>query len=91
MKLGAGGQGEQVKSPCRNVLPKLARQNTEALGEDLVEKLGVNEVNLAKVEFGGIPLPVESMLNRHSTVRVSLDTQPLQKRDAVYSSLAELV
>jgi hypothetical protein len=72
---GADGQAEQVDAAGRDVLAEVARCHGEPATRELVEQLGLHEVDLPEVRRR-VRLASRPVLNCRAGVHVALDADP---------------
>jgi hypothetical protein len=71
----AGGEGEKVEAAGGDVLAHVAGFHSEAGGVQLVEQLGVDQVDLPQVGLGGVAGDAGAVLHGFAGVRVAFDTE----------------
>ena len=87
---GADGQGEQVDAAGRDVLAEVAGCHREPATSELVEQLGLHEVDLPEVRRR-VRLAARHVLHHRARVRIPLDPDPGRKPHHVLVDLGERV
>jgi hypothetical protein len=85
----AGRQSQQIQIARRDVFAEIAGADAKTLGVDLVEKFGLHQMDLAEIGPAGIFLGIVNMLNRDAAMRVPLDAEAFEQRDAGMGVLGE--
>jgi hypothetical protein len=88
-KAGADRQAQQVDAASCDVLADLASSHAKSSQPKLLEKLGVNQVDLSQVALSWIAGNPRTVLHRLSSMHVALDTMTRDQAKPRLSRLAK--
>src|ERR1700676_1888483 len=86
-----GRQRQQIDAGRGDVLAELAGRNREALGAQLVEQFGMNQMYLAQIGQRRVLAHARAMLDGLAHVGIAGDTQSPEQTNAKARRLAEVV
>ena len=86
---GAFGQVEQIEAAGGDVLSEVAGADEKAFWGERIEKLGVDQMDLAEVGLGGVLSLVVKVLDGRAGVRIALDADAVEERDCGLGGLTE--
>jgi hypothetical protein len=91
LKLGVGGQSQQVNASGGDVFAHVARSHHMASCTQLVKQLALQQVHLTQVGLARIARHARAVLNRLAAVCVTLNAQAGEQRDALERILGKFV
>src|SRR5262249_41055977 len=91
MQFRTGRQPQQVDAARRYVLPHQPGPDVKPGVAQLVEQLGVDQMNLAQIGHSRVGGDPRAVLYRHALVSVTLDAKPREEAELVGVGLGQAV